>query len=239
MLLTFQNNAPVSGIMPGLRVSRVRTGTTPARFDLSVIVGEGRDGQGLPSGLGGQLIAAADLFDRAAAVGMAVRFVRVLSAVAADPAVRLRQLEVLDRAERMRVLEEWNATTADVEPGSVAERIVARAARVPDAVAVCCGDAWVSYGVLVERAARLGGYLRAAGAGPESVVALCLDRGAEMVTAMLGVWLAGAAYLPLDRGVSGGAAGVHAGRQPGGAGRRVGGGFGGVAGGAGAGGGAG
>ena len=75
---------------------------------------------------------------------------------------------------------------------------MARAAGAADAVAVCCGDEWVTYGALVERAVRVGGLLRAAGAGPESVVGLCLDRGPEMVTAMLGTWLAGAAYLPLD-----------------------------------------
>ena len=84
---------------------------------------------------------------------------------------------MLAAAERAQLVTGWNDTAAAVPAGSVPELIAARAALVPDAIAVCCGDAWVSYGELVERAARLGGYLRAAGAGPETVVGLCLDRG--------------------------------------------------------------
>ena len=198
VLLTMQNNALVSAALPGVRASAVPSGTGAARFDLDVELGEACGGQGQPGRLRGRLMAAADLFDEATARAIAGRFVRVLAVAADDPRIRPREIQVLDAAERAQVLQEWNDTAADVPAGSVAELFAAQAARVPDAVAVCCGGAWVSYGQLLGRAARLGGYLRAAGAGPETVIGLCLERGVEMVTAILGTWLAGAAYLPLD-----------------------------------------
>ena len=137
---------------------------------------------------------------RRPSAAIAARLGRVLAAVAADPAVRLRQVAVLDAAERAQVLD-----GLERHGGGGAGRVGAGAGRgaggaTPDAVAVCCGDAHVSYRELMERAGRLGGYLRAAGAGPETVVGLCLDRGPDLMAAIVGTWLAGAAYLPLDPG---------------------------------------
>ena len=200
VMLAVQNNAPGGLGLPGLRAGRLPASTPVARFDLDLSLAETWDGQSQPGGLHGAVLAAADLFDRATAVAIVARFARVLAVVAADPGVRLREVGVLDSGERAQVVAGWNDTAVDIPGAMVAELIWARAQVCPDAVAVACDGLNASYGELVARAARLGWYLRSVGAGPETVVGLCLGRGPEMVTAMLGTWLAGAAYVPLDPG---------------------------------------
>ncbi|MEV6598631.1 amino acid adenylation domain-containing protein [Actinoplanes sp. NPDC051346] len=74
----------------------------------------------------------------------------------------------------------------------------ARLAEAPNAVALEFADATLTYAELWERARRVAAGLAARGAGPETVVALAMDRSARLVTAMLGVLATGAAYLPLD-----------------------------------------
>ncbi|HLK01571.1 MAG TPA: condensation domain-containing protein, partial [Streptosporangiaceae bacterium] len=88
-----------------------------------------------------------------------------------------------------------------VPSGTLLELIGAVVQRVPDAVAVSCGDAHITYVTLDEAASRLAGQLAAWGAGPESVVAVRMGRSAELVTTLLGVVKAGAAYLPVDPGL--------------------------------------
>src|SRR5690606_19775356 len=74
----------------------------------------------------------------------------------------------------------------------------AQVARTPDALAVCFGESSVGYAELNARANRLAHHLRALGAGPGALVGVWLERGIDMVVAVLGILKAGAAYVPLD-----------------------------------------
>ncbi|MFG2489451.1 AMP-binding protein, partial [Streptomyces caniferus] len=74
------------------------------------------------------------------------------------------------------------------------ERVVG----APGATALVFGGVRVAYGELNERANRLARYLVGRGAGPGGVVAVCLERGPELVVALLAVLKSGAAYALLD-----------------------------------------
>src|ERR1700689_1284554 len=124
----------------------------------------------------------------------------LVTALEEDPAIPLRAVQVLTGAERERVLAGWNDTTAPVPAGTIPGLVRAQAALTPDAVAVSDGQVQVSYWQLNARANRLGRLLARAGAGPERVVAVMLERSAELVVALLAVLRTGAAYLPVDPG---------------------------------------
>ncbi len=196
--LAVQNNAPAVLDLPGLQAAALPAGTGAARFDVQIALAETRGGYGGPAGLRGAVTVAADLFDPAAARMLGERLGRVLAAVAADPGIGPSRVQVLDPAEREQLVSGWNDTAMAVPDATLPELFGAQAFRTPDAVAVVAGGQWVSYRELEARASRLAGYLAGLGAGPEQVVAVAMERSAELVTTLLGILKAGAAYLPVD-----------------------------------------
>jgi amino acid adenylation domain-containing protein len=124
---------------------------------------------------------------------------RLVEALELAPGRAIGSIDVMPEAERRQVVEEWNATEAEY-PGRacIHERVAEQAARTPEAVAVVCREDALTYAELDARANRLARRLAGVGAGPEVRVGVCLERGTELVVAVLAVLKAGGAYVPLD-----------------------------------------
>ena len=191
---TLQNLPPAGRELSGARVTAMDIDLGIAKFDLTLTVRE----------TAGELLCAweynTDLFDAASVVRMAGHYLRLVEAAVAEPDLPVARLPFIDAAERHQLVVAWNPAPALVGELFPHERFERQAQATPEAPAVIDGATELTYGELDRRANRLAWHLAELGAGPDVVVALCLDRSADMLIALLAVLKAGAAYLPLDPG---------------------------------------
>ncbi|HST59700.1 MAG TPA: amino acid adenylation domain-containing protein, partial [Longimicrobium sp.] len=171
-------------------------GTTSGTSKFDLTLGIAPHAQGLSASIEYNT----DLFAPATIRRMLGHLARVLEQVAADADVRLSGIDLLGDAERRQVVAEWNATdVAYPSDAPVHAEFEAQADLTPDAPAVISRDGEpLSYAQLDARANRLAHHLVRLGVGPDDRVGLCLERGPEMMAAVLGILKAGAAYVPLD-----------------------------------------
>ncbi|MFF0522328.1 non-ribosomal peptide synthase/polyketide synthase [Actinomadura nitritigenes] len=128
---------------------------------------------------------------------LADRLTGLLEAIGEDPGLRLGDLPLVSTEEEDR-LRSWGAGPSQVVPsGRPVEWIAAQAVRTPKATALVAGGRRLTYAEMDQRANRIAHHLVQAGVGQESVVALLLERGCDLIVCMLAAWKAGAAYLPL------------------------------------------
>jgi amino acid adenylation domain-containing protein/non-ribosomal peptide synthase protein (TIGR01720 family) len=116
----------------------------------------------------------------------------ILRAIAANEP--LQHIDLRTDGERALM----TSVVSDRSDELVHERFEQQARQTPDAVAVVCGDASLTYGQLNGRANRLAAHLQAIGVTPGSFVGVCVERSLDEITGKLAVLKAGAAYLPLD-----------------------------------------
>jgi amino acid adenylation domain-containing protein/non-ribosomal peptide synthase protein (TIGR01720 family) len=161
--------------------------------DINFFVTETEDG------LAGTVEYNTDLFDAETIGRMIGHYRRLLEAVVADPDQPLSAIDILTEGERRQLLVGWNETAADYPRTACLHELFEEQARAtPDATVVVFGSQRLTYGELDARANRLARHVSKLGAGPESVVGICVERSPEVVVAILGVLKAGCAYLMLD-----------------------------------------
>ncbi|OJT18526.1 hypothetical protein BO221_41470 [Archangium sp. Cb G35] len=178
--------------LPGLATRPIELSSTASKFDLALIVLEN----------GSSLEISADfsteLFEASTVQRMLEHYVRLLEHALRAPDTHLEALTLLSEPEREQVVRSFNDTERPFESATYASLFQAQATRAPEAPALLARDGALTYGQLDERATALAHELAALGAGPESVIGVCLERTSELLVSLLAILKAGAAYLPLE-----------------------------------------
>ncbi|MGW4884216.1 amino acid adenylation domain-containing protein [Streptomyces murinus] len=187
-----------------------RIDLTTAKFDLTLDL---RDGDGRTELA---FVYRPDLYDAGTVAALARHTVNLLEAFCATPDTPLSGIDPLTPAERAHLLGPSGPANAGNEPRTAPrtapDRLAEHIARAPEAIAVRGTHTptthtpttdtptthSLTYAQLDARATHLARRLRAAGVTPGSLVGVCLDRTPDLAVALLAVWRAGAAYLPLD-----------------------------------------
>ncbi|MDQ3960063.1 MAG: amino acid adenylation domain-containing protein, partial [Pseudomonadota bacterium] len=193
VLFQFEAEPPAVLEMGGVKARATDTNLGYGKYDLNLSL------QGAADGLSGTVAYNADIYDDFMIEQLMRHYEAILEAVTSDPDQRVGDVRLLSQAEEQQQLVTWNATQASYPRNKTIHRLFEeQVAKTPDNTAVICGDTHLTYRDLDERANQLAHYLRKQGVGPETLLALCLDRSVEMIVALLGVLKAGGAYLPMD-----------------------------------------
>lgn len=127
---------------------------------------------------------------------------RVMEQMAATPDLRILDFSLLTQEELHQVLVEWNgASVPELLGQSVHTVFEQQVEKTPSATAVEYEESALTYDQLNSRANQMAHYLRSLDVGPETPVALCMERCLEFMVSILGVLKAGGAYVPLDPGL--------------------------------------
>jgi amino acid adenylation domain-containing protein/FkbH-like protein len=193
VMLVLQTISRCEMQLPGMTLVEEEVPLQAAEVDLTLALKD-VDGK-----IEGSLRYASDLFDETTIRRWIASFEAVAQGMVSHPQLRASELPIMSEEERERLLS--FSQPVEVSPTPVTtlpELFEVQVERTPDRCAVRFGDRELSYRQLNERANRLAHYLRAAGAEPNRLVGLCLERGIEMVVGVLGILKSGAAYVPLD-----------------------------------------
>jgi natural product biosynthesis luciferase-like monooxygenase protein len=139
------------------------------------------------------------LIDHSVATAMIERLSATLQAFAAQRDSTVGGLTRIPASEREQ-LQRWNATDAPI-PAQLVHQFFEEQVRMrPDAIAIAHRSDEITYAALNARANFVAAQLQERGIGPDVLVGIYMERGIDMMVALLATLKAGGAYVPLDPG---------------------------------------
>ncbi|HZE25195.1 MAG TPA: amino acid adenylation domain-containing protein, partial [Blattabacteriaceae bacterium] len=178
--------------LPGFEFSVFGIDRKTSPVDLQITFGESSDQLSLMFEYN------TDIFEAATIDRLANHLISLLGTALREPERPITTLPLLNAEERRHIIQDLNPKASPKEKRDVTELFEAQVARTPGALALTFAEESLTFHELNQQANRLAHYLITYGVGPETLVAICMDRSAEMLTAMLAILKAGGAYLPLD-----------------------------------------
>jgi len=140
-----------------------------------------------------------DLFENSIMKIRMEEFVVLLQSITDNPEQKISHLEILTKAEKNKVLNEWNNSVIDFDKSICLHQVFELSvSKYENAIAVRHHSREITYRELNEKANRFAHYLIERGAGPEVLTGICIDRSIEMIIAMYAVLKSGSAYVPID-----------------------------------------
>jgi len=193
VMMVFQNMTREALEIKGVKVKEAGEETRTAKFDLTLLLAEGREG------MVGSLVYSLDLYEGETIRRMVGHYLHVLEAVVRDAEQQVKEIELMSSEEKEQALVDFNRTRRDFERESCIHHLIQdQVERCGSKIAVVSSDHRITYRELNRRANQLAGFLLKRGISPEDRVAICLERGIEMIIGLLAVLKAGGAYVPLD-----------------------------------------
>jgi amino acid adenylation domain-containing protein len=193
VMFALQNAPDTSPDLPGLRVEALEEQGQSAKFDLTLSMTEGA------KSFEAVLEYNSDLFERATMERFQGHFLTLLQGIVAAPDQQIADLPLITREEQDYLLHEIIPPfTLPASTQCLHQLVEEQVRRTPDALALVCGEASLTYRQLDRRANALAAQLRARGVGPEVLVGICVQRSLDLVVGLLGILKAGGAYAPLD-----------------------------------------
>jgi amino acid adenylation domain-containing protein len=192
-MFALHSGEPQIPLLSGLEVSLLDEISEPAVFDCSVTLTEQGDGS-----LRCEVIVAAELFDLGTLDRIAGHYQEILRSVGTGVDYDVAELGLPGTEERSMVMAWGRGIGVATTDRPVHELVADQAARTPDGLAVTYDGGGLTYRELNEKANQLAHWMLEQGIGFEDVIGICVERGPDMLIAVLGVLKAGAAFLPLD-----------------------------------------